>query len=115
MPVSEKPMTPPARKAVLNDSVQPTVGEHAPTVQRALEKTATFMPMRPEIIDVIAPMPNEARLRLISRADAGWSRPRGTDAQAPSALRHEGRRALRGSHAKDEAAAMQPRSQLQEG
>ena len=63
----------------------------------------------------IAPMPNEARLRLISRADAGWSRPRGTDAQAPSASRHEGRRALRGSHAKDEAAAMQPRSQLQEG
>ena len=58
-PVSEKPMTPPALKAVLNDSVQPMVGEHAPTVQRALEKTATRIPIQPASIEVIAPTTND--------------------------------------------------------
>ena len=52
-------MTPPARKAVLKECVQPTVGEQAPTVQRAFEKTATFMPITPEIIDVRAPTTKE--------------------------------------------------------
>ena len=55
----EKPITPPARKAVLNEWVQPTVGLQAPTVQRALEKTATFMPIQPEIMDVTAPTRKE--------------------------------------------------------
>lgn len=59
MPVSEKPMTPPALKAVLNESVHPTVGLHAPTVQRALEKTATRMPMKPQSIEVTAPTTND--------------------------------------------------------
>ena len=57
--MSEKPMTPPALNAVLNDSVQPMDGLHAPTVQRALEKTATRMPIQPDTIDVSAPTRNE--------------------------------------------------------
>ena len=60
MPVSEKPMTPPALKAVLNDAVQPIEPSlHAPTVQRALEKTATRMPIQPDTIDVTAPTTND--------------------------------------------------------
>mmetsp|Transcript_6538 Transcript_6538/g.21839 ORF Transcript_6538/g.21839 Transcript_6538/m.21839 type:complete len:203 (+) Transcript_6538:317-925(+) len=60
MPVSEKPITPPARKAVLKERVHPLEGSHAPTVQRALEKTATRMPMKPETIEVTAPTKKES-------------------------------------------------------
>ena len=63
MPVREKPMTPPARNAVLKECVQPTVCEQAPTVHRAFEKTATRMPMKPEIMDVTAPTTNDAAER----------------------------------------------------
>jgi len=59
MPVSENPMTPPALKAVLNESVHPVLGLQAPTVQRALEKTATRMPSQPETIEVTAPTMKE--------------------------------------------------------
>lgn len=71
---------PPALKAVLNDSVQPIVGLHAPTVQRALEKTATRMPMKPDTIDVTGQRQAERRTLHSGipsggpgRAPMGWS------------------------------------------
>ena len=55
-------MTDPARKAVLKASVQ-GLGPAAMTVVRALAKTATFMPMRPEMMEVMPPATKEIAVR----------------------------------------------------
>jgi len=55
-------MTDPARKAVLKASVQ-GLGPAAMTVVRALAKTATFMPMRPETMEVRPPATKEIAVR----------------------------------------------------
>ena len=61
-PTSAKPITDPARKAVLKASVQ-ALGPAAITVVRALEYTATFMPIKPETIEVTPPATKETAVR----------------------------------------------------
>jgi hypothetical protein len=57
MPQSAKPVTAPARNAVLKAPFQPTAPSGiADTAVRALENTATFMPIQPESTDVEPPM-----------------------------------------------------------
>src|SRR6056297_3667894 len=51
--VKANPITPPARKAVLKHSVHP--GFWAAMVVRTLAKTATFIPIQPESMEVKAP------------------------------------------------------------
>ena len=62
-PTSAKPITEPARKAVLKASVQ-ALGPAAITVVRALEYTATFMPIKPETIEVTPPACDYWNLQL---------------------------------------------------
>ena len=70
-PQRENPMTEPARNAVLKASVQ-ALEPAAMMVVRALENTATFMPIRPETMDVTPPA---TKAMAVSPPSSMWNSP----------------------------------------
>ena len=70
-PTKAKPMTLPARNAVLKASVHGLLPA-AITVVRALENTATFMPIHPESIDVKPPATKETQ---VNPPSSMWNSP----------------------------------------